>query len=71
MPIADAIRSYLCSHGIKQTFIAERCGWSKQKVNSIILGKRKMTAEEFADICKAIGAPYELFLGGTAAQDSA
>lgn len=71
MSIADAIRSYLRSHGIKQTFIAERCGWSKQKVNSIILGKRKMTAEEFSDICKAIGAPYELFLGGTAAQDSA
>lgn len=71
MPIADAIRRYLHSHGIKQAFIAERCGWSKQKVNSIIWGKRKMTAEEFSLICKVIGAPYELFLGGAVAQDSA
>jgi len=71
MAIAQNLRNYLISHGIKQTFIAEKCGWSKQKVNCIVTGKQKMTAEDFSSICKAIGAPYELFLGSVADQDSA
>lgn len=71
MTIAQSLRSYLLSHGIKQTFIAEKCGWSKQKVNCIVSGKQKMSAEEFSLICKVIGAPYELFLDGPATQDSA
>lgn len=40
MRIELAIREYLISHGIKQTFVAEQCGWSKQKTNSIMTGKK-------------------------------
>lgn len=71
MTIAQSLRDYLLSHGIKQTFVAEKCGWSKQKVNCIVSGKQKMSAEDFSLICKVIGAPYELFLGDAASQDSA
>lgn len=71
MTIAQALRNYLISHGIKQTFIAEKCGWSKQKVNCIVSGKQKMSAEDFANICKVIDAPYELFLGDIENQNSA
>ena len=65
MTIAQALKEYLDSHGIKQAFIAEQCGWSKQKVNCIISGKQRMTVEDFSNICNAIGAPYELFLNAT------
>lgn len=63
MAIAPAIRDYLRDHGIKQAFIAEKCGWSKQKTSCIINGKSKMTAEDYQALCKCIGVPYELFLG--------
>lgn len=62
MAIAPAIRDYLQDHGIKQAFIAEKCGWSRQKTSCIINGKSKMTAEDYQVLCKSIGVPYELFL---------
>ena len=71
MTIAQSLHDYLLSHGIKQTFVAEKCGWSKQKVNCIVSGKQKLSAEDFSLICKVIGAPYELLLGDPSAQDSA
>lgn len=62
MTIASTIRAYLQDHGIKQTFIAEKCGWSKQKMSHIVNGKSKMTVEDYQTLCRAIGVPYELFL---------
>ncbi|NBI68225.1 XRE family transcriptional regulator [Pseudoflavonifractor sp. 60] len=64
-----AIREYLVSHGIKQSFVAEKCGWSKQKINSIATGKQKITAEEYGRLCNAIGLPYDYFYN--AAEDLA
>ena len=61
MDIARIVREYLSEHGIKQTFLAEKCGWSKQKTNSIILGRKKMAADEMASICNAVGVPYSYF----------
>lgn len=70
--IAKAIRDYLISRGIKQTYIAEKCGWSKQKVNCSIHGKQKISADDYRAICEAIGAPYDYFYNAAkAAQDSA
>ena len=62
MTIASAIRNYLQEHGIKQAFVAEKCGWSRQKTSCIINGKSKMTVEEYRILCKSMGVPYELFL---------
>lgn len=56
-----AIGEYLIGHGIKQTFVSERCGWTKQKTNAIAKGKKKITAEEYGTICDAIGVPYDYF----------
>lgn len=61
MAIAPAIRDYLQDHGIKQAFIAEKCGWSKQKTSCIISGKSKMAADDFLAICDVIGVPYDYF----------
>lgn len=62
MAIVLAVRNYLQEHGIKQSFVSEKCGWSRQKTSCIINGKSKMTAEEYQVLCKALGVPYELFL---------
>lgn len=62
MTIASTIRAYLQDHGIKQTFIAEKCGWSKQELSCIVNEKSKMTVEDYQTLCRAIGVPYELFL---------
>lgn len=67
MSIEMAIREYLISHGIKQTFVAEQCGWSKQKTNSIMTGKKRITAVEYGAICDAIGKPYDYFFHVAAA----
>lgn len=56
-----AIKEYLTSHGIKQTFVSEKCGWTKQKTYLIANGKQKITAEEYGAICDAIGVPYDYF----------
>ena len=62
MSVASAIREYLKSHGIKQSFVAEKCGWSRQKLNCIINGKSRMTVEDYQVLCKSIGVSYEVFL---------
>ncbi len=69
MGIEIAIREYLIGHGIKQSFVAEKCGWSKQKANAIATGKQKITAEEYGRLCDAIGLLYDYFYN--AVQDSA
>ena len=61
MNIAGAIQEYLSANKIKQITISERCGWSKQKTSVIIRGQQKMTAEEMAAICEALGVPYDYF----------
>lgn len=61
MNIEKAIREYLITHGIKQTFIAEKCAWTKQKTNAIVTGKKKISAEEYGAICEAVGVSYDYF----------
>ena len=61
MQISIALKNYLNTHGIKQTFVAEQCGWSKQKVNCIVSGRQRITAEDMRIICDSLGLPYDYF----------
>lgn len=70
MNIELSIRKYLIGHGIKQSFVAEKCGWTRQKTNAIAMGKKKITANEYGELCEAIGVPYDYFFTADA-QDSA
>lgn len=69
MNIELAIRKYLIDHGIKQSFVAEKCGWTRQKTNAITTGKMKITANEYGELCDAVGVPYDYFF--KAVQDTA
>lgn len=72
MSIEHSIREYLDSHGITQAFISRKCEWPKQKTNAIMLGKKKLTANEYGEVCDALGVPYDYFYNAVrAAQDSA
>lgn len=71
MDISLSIRNYLKSHGIKQSFVSEGCGWTKQKTSLIVRGRRKITADELAAICDTLGVPYDFFYQAATLQDSA
>ena len=62
MEVGPTIKAYMEAHGIKQIFIAKKCGWTAQRLSNVLNGKSPMTVEAYKDICKCIGAPYELFL---------
>ena len=46
MSVERKIQQYLKDHGIKQKFVCEKCGWTKQKMSSIVNGKKKLAADE-------------------------
>lgn len=35
------IQGYLKDHGITQAFVAQKCGWSRQRTNAILTGERR------------------------------
>jgi len=70
MPVSLAIKDYLTTHGIKQSFVAKQCGWSRQKINCIVNGKQNITADEMVTVCDAVGVPYDYFFTASI-QDSA
>lgn len=61
MGVEKNVRDFLKRRGIKQTFIAEKCGWTKQRTSNLVCGKKKMTADELAAICEAVEVPYDYF----------
>lgn len=71
MGIEFVIREYLIGHGIKQSFVADKCGWTKQKINAIMTGRQKINADEYGAICEAINVPYDYFYNIAAARDTA
>lgn len=71
MQISVALKEYLTAHGIKQTFVAEKCGWSKQKINCIVSGRQRMTAEDMRIVCDSLNLPYDYFYNAATSQDSA
>lgn len=61
MQTSEAIKEYMDSNGIKQTFIAKKIGTSPQVLGQLVNGKRKIEVKEFFTICEAMGAdPKEL-----------
>lgn len=55
MVVQSRIARYLEEHGIKQRWLAEKLGMTDNQISAILNGKRKMSVDEFARICTAIG----------------
>ena len=59
--MGEKIREYLDSHGIKQTFLAEKSGLSYQIITDICTKGRRVEAKEYFKICKALGVSLDYF----------
>ena len=55
MVVQSKVAQYLEGQGIKQSWLAQKTGLTDNMISGILNGKRKMTADEFVRICKAIG----------------
>ena len=54
MTVQSRISEYIREMGIKQGTICEKTGIRTDAMSAMLNGKRKMTADEFELICKAI-----------------
>ena len=55
MVTQSKVADYVRNMGVKQSWLAEKTGLTESIVSDIFRGKRKMTADEFVCICKALG----------------
>lgn len=62
MHVYQKVKQYLEEHGIRQSFVADKCGISASTFNSMLNGKRKMYAEDLRMICYALEVPPEAFI---------
>lgn len=59
--ICTKVHEYIKEKGIKQTAIAAGIGCSNSQLSQCLLGKIKMSAEMFFDICDFIGVSPNQF----------
>lgn len=59
--IGQRIKQYLEGNGIKQSFVAEKIGITKQKM-AYICSSKNVDCVTYYRICKALNVPLETFL---------
>lgn len=59
--IAANIRKYLEEKGITQEWLAQKIGMSKQAMSATLKGTRRLTADEYVDICVALDLSMDYF----------
>lgn len=62
MLVYQKVKQYLESHGIRQSFVAEKCNISLSTFNAMLNGKRRMYAEDLRQICYALNVSPEVFI---------
>ena len=67
--LARSLRAERSRLRMTQTDLAERLGWSQQKVASLESGARRLYADELPDLALALGVPLAKLLDGLAAAD--
>lgn len=69
MNVQSRISEYIRYAGIKQATICEKTGIRTDAMSAMLNGKRKMTADEFEKICRAIDkSPNDFMLLGQEAE---
>lgn len=61
MNVNQKLNNFICERGIKQSYIAEQTGISKDAISKILRGKRKITADEFLRICNSVQIDPNIF----------
>ena len=60
--VHEKLADYLAENGIKQSHIVRETGMSANAVSLVLKGERKLTVDEFADICAALNVKPETFM---------
>lgn len=63
--LGGKIKEYINRNGMKYGAVAERAEIAQNTFSAMINGKRKITAEEYFMICKALNVPLDTFCGVT------
>ncbi|MGI6170472.1 MAG: helix-turn-helix domain-containing protein [Butyricicoccus sp.] len=62
MNVGKRIFEYLKQNGISQTHISKESGIPLPKLNLALNGKRRLTFEEYEEICWVLGVSVDQFL---------
>lgn len=62
MSVQDKVAQYITDNGIKQAFICQQTGISKNALSAMLNSQRKMSVSEFEQICRALKARPGLFI---------
>lgn len=57
-----AMNRYIEESGMKQGWVAARAGMTQDAMTRTMNGKRRMKADEYVSICRAIGVPLDRFV---------
>lgn len=61
-PVADSIINIIESKGLKQVYIAQKAGYSKQALNDMLNGRRLIKPQDIVILSRALGVdPAMLF----------
>lgn len=58
------IKKYLDDNGIKYSFVAEKAGMPLHMFSAILNGRRKITVEEYFNICTVLRRDVNYFFNG-------
>jgi len=62
---ANGVRAERGRRRWTQAQLAERLGWPRNSIHEVELGRRRLTLDDIADVCRAFGMPLvELCRGG-------
>ena len=59
--LGQRIKKYLTENGIKQTYLADKTGFSNSIISDMLNGIRKIETTEYFKICKALNVPFDFF----------
>lgn len=62
--LGRSIKDYMTSEGLKANVIAGRAGIKENVFSAMVNEKRKITAEEYFAICRALNVPLDRFVEG-------
>lgn len=62
MSVQQRVADYVENNGIKQAFIVEKTGLTRNVVSAILKSKRKMTVDELELFCRALNQKPSSFI---------
>ena len=58
----NALKNYLVENGLKQKIVAAKAHIDEVAFSDILNGKRKCPLENYVNICRVLGLPFDTFI---------